>query len=82
MTFLIIVDLHSNIRLLPESPRWLFTQNKEEEAYSILEKMAAVNGKNYPQDMQIVLAEQVKQHCKSILNAINFCEIQYIGSVF
>ena len=35
-------------RLIPESPRWLFARNRDEEARNIIERMARVNGVQVP----------------------------------
>ena len=41
--------------LLPESPRWLLTQGRHQEAVKIVRHMAAINGKDLPDHIQIIL---------------------------
>ena len=38
---------------MPESPRWLYTQNKPEQAEVIVRKMAKVNGVTLPDKIDI-----------------------------
>ncbi|XP_058820059.1 carcinine transporter isoform X2 [Topomyia yanbarensis] len=45
--------------VMPESPRWLLMKGKLEEALKILEKMAKVNGKQFPAAFKNKLEERV-----------------------
>ncbi|XP_055634803.1 carcinine transporter [Toxorhynchites rutilus septentrionalis] len=45
--------------VMPESPRWLLMKGKLEEALQILEKMAKVNGKQFPAAFKNKLQERV-----------------------
>lgn len=63
----------------PESPRWLLSQNKFEDALNILEVMARVNGNKLPNSFRIKLHERVeadklraKDHVKS-MNSLDLC---------
>lgn len=38
---------------LPESPRWLLTKGRVNDAYAILEKAVKINGQSWPQDIQL-----------------------------
>lgn len=49
------------IFIMPESPRWLLAKGKLEEALKILETMARVNGKEFPESFHSKLEERVKQ---------------------
>lgn len=49
------------IFIMPESPRWLLAKGKLEEALRILETMARVNGKEFPESFHSKLEERVKQ---------------------
>ena len=46
---------------MPESPRWLLANGKLEEALKILEIMAKVNGKEFPDSFRVKLKERVLQ---------------------
>lgn len=48
------------ILVMPESPRWLLAQGKFEEALTILEIMAKVNGKILPNSFRIKLHDRVE----------------------
>lgn len=46
--------------IMPESPRWLLAKGKFEDALNILEVMAKVNGKTFPDSIRIKLHERVE----------------------
>lgn len=47
------------ILVMPESPRWLLAKGRLEEALTILETMARVNGKKFPNSFKNKLEERV-----------------------
>lgn len=49
------------IFIMPESPRWLLAKGKLEDALKILETMAQVNGKVFPESFHSKLEERVLQ---------------------
>lgn len=49
------------ILIMPESPRWLLAKGKLEDALKILETMARVNGKEFPESFHSKLEERVLQ---------------------
>lgn len=49
------------IFVMPESPRWLLAKGKLEDALKILETMAKVNGKEFPESFHSKLEERVLQ---------------------
>lgn len=49
------------IFIMPESPRWLLAKGKLEDALKILETMARVNGKEFPESFHSKLEERVRQ---------------------
>jgi MFS family permease len=49
------------IFVMPESPRWLLAKGKLESALKVLETMARVNGKDFPESFHSKLEERVKQ---------------------
>lgn len=49
------------ILIMPESPRWLLAKGKLEDALKILETMARVNGKEFPESFHSKLEERVRQ---------------------
>lgn len=49
------------ILIMPESPRWLLAKGKLEDALKVLETMARVNGKQFPESFHSKLEERVLQ---------------------
>lgn len=49
------------IFIMPESPRWLLAKGKLEDALKVLETMARVNGKEFPESFHSKLEERVRQ---------------------
>ncbi|XP_070494195.1 carcinine transporter [Chironomus tepperi] len=49
------------IFIMPESPRWLLAKGKLEDALKILETMARINGKEFPETFHSKLEERVLQ---------------------
>jgi Sugar (and other) transporter len=52
------------ILIMPESPRWLLAKGKLEDALKVLETMARVNGKQFPESFHSKLEERVVQEKK------------------
>jgi hypothetical protein len=54
-------------RLLPESASWLITQERYEEAYDTLCKIARVNGKHIPEDLltqiKVIISIEMNEFC-------------------
>ena len=46
---------------MPESPRWLLAKGKLEDALKVLETMARVNGKEFPESFHSKLEQRVLQ---------------------
>jgi len=44
---------------LPECPRWLLSKGRVNEAYEILEKAVKINGKEWPQDLQLKAINEI-----------------------
>jgi hypothetical protein len=49
------------ILIMPESPRWLLAKGKLEDALKVLETMARVNGKEFPESFHSKLEQRVLQ---------------------
>uniref|UniRef100_A0A672I5T8 Solute carrier family 22 member 4-like n=1 Tax=Salarias fasciatus TaxID=181472 RepID=A0A672I5T8_SALFA len=66
--------------LVPESPRWLFSQGKVEEAEAILKEAAKMNKVEAPLDI-FTKAEVLKEEKSSILNILKSCNVLSITLV-
>lgn len=60
-------------KFLPESPRWLLSQNKYEEAYAVMASIARTNGKPVPPDLMAnLIAFNVKKRRDSLQPSSTF----------
>lgn len=53
------------IFVMPESPRWLLAEDRLEEALKILETMARINGKPFPDDFKDKLQHRLQRNKNS-----------------
>ena len=51
-----------SLRLVPESARWLVVKGRRKEAEEVLRKMAAANGKTYPENLDLSPLFEVFMH--------------------
>ena len=56
--------IHMTPRLIPESPRWLWSKGRYDEAYQIMKKMATINGRSLPARDDEVLLNMLEQKSK------------------
>ncbi|RWS28812.1 solute carrier family 22 member 5-like protein [Leptotrombidium deliense] len=50
---------------LPESPRWLLSEGRNEELFNVLAKIAIVNGKKIPINLRAKVKELIRAHQES-----------------
>lgn len=48
-----LTPLFCTLRVVPQSPRWLLTKDRKEEAIALLQKAARVNGRVWPPTLQV-----------------------------
>ncbi|XP_067844458.1 solute carrier family 22 member 2-like isoform X2 [Heptranchias perlo] len=48
--------------LIPESPRWMLSQNKSAEAMNVIQKMAKRNGKSLSKKFETITVEECNDH--------------------
>lgn len=53
LCFGVIVSTHLHCRFLPESPRWLISQGKNDEAKKIVSDIAKKNRKKMPSHFEV-----------------------------
>ena len=58
-------------KIIPESPRWLVTKGQAQQATSILEEIAKVNGAKVPDDLG--------GHVKALANALGKPSYGYLS---
>ena len=49
-------------RLVPESPRWLVVKGRRKDAERVIRKIAATNGKIYPENLDLSPLFEVKMN--------------------
>ncbi|KAL7639048.1 UNVERIFIED_CONTAM: hypothetical protein RMT77_010582 [Armadillidium vulgare] len=58
-------------KILPESPRWLLSQGKEEEAVKILKEIAKTNNRNLPEEKELhQLMSRIRKQTHSSKNIL------------
>ena len=48
-----VIAVHVSHSVVPESPRWLYANKKNDKADAIVRKMAKVNGKELPEKLDV-----------------------------
>ena len=71
-----IISLVISIKYVPESPRWLITKGRNDEAIEILRQAAAINGLN----PSLVFPEGCLLECNEVENT-NFSELLKVGLI-
>lgn len=73
--FSYMILCHWIVRLIPESPRWLISQGRNEEANAILQKMAKVNGTKISPDVvaNLTIKKEKTGSFKDLLKSKTMC---------
>lgn len=73
--FSCMILCHWIVRLIPESPRWLISQGRNEEANAILQKMAKVNGTKISPDVvaNLTIKKEKTGSFKDLLKSKTMC---------
>ena len=68
--------------LLPESPRWLLTQNRYKEASDIIQHMATINNKIFSEDLKIILTENPNEDTGKVKDLFSYTYLRKVTISF